>query len=70
MNALILFVFLVANALLFMNYYSASERIEKEDKEDIKQHITKDLQRMVSHFLVLGIDCLFLNCCMIINELF
>lgn len=54
MNTLILFVFLVANALLFMNYYSALKRIEKEDKEDIKQHITKDLQRMVSHFLVLG----------------
>ena len=53
MNVLILFVFLVANALLFMNYYSALKRIEKEDKEDIKQHITKDLQRMVSHFLVL-----------------
>lgn len=37
-----------------MNYYSVLKRIEKEDKEEIKQHITKDLQRMVSHFLVLG----------------
>ena len=47
MNALILFVFLVANALLFMNYYSALERIEKEDKEDIKQHITKEINRLI-----------------------
>lgn len=47
MNALILFVFLVANALLFMNYYSALERIEKEDKEDIKQHITKEIERLI-----------------------
>ena len=47
MNALILFVFLVANALLFMNYYSALERIEKEDKEDIKQHITKEINRVI-----------------------
>ena len=48
MNALILFVFLVANALLFMNYYSALERIEKEDKEDIKQHITKEINRLIN----------------------
>ena len=47
MNTLILFVFLVANALLFMNYYSALERIEKEDKEDIKQHITKEINRLI-----------------------
>ena len=45
---LILFVFLVANALLFMNYYSALERIEKEDKEDIKQHITKEINRLIN----------------------
>ena len=48
MNELILFVFLVANALLFMNYYSALERIEKEDKEDIKQHITKEINRLIN----------------------
>ena len=47
MNTLILFVFLVANALLFMNYYSALKRIEKEDKEDIKQHITKEIDRLI-----------------------
>ena len=47
MNTLILFVFLVANTLLFMNYYSASERIEREDKEDIKQHITKEIERLI-----------------------
>lgn len=47
MNALILFVFLVANTLLFMNYYSALKRIEKEDKEDIKQHITKEINRLI-----------------------
>ena len=48
MNALILFVFLVANALLFMNYYSALKRIEKEDKDDIKQHITKEINRVIN----------------------
>ena len=48
MNALILFVFLVANALLFMNYYSAIKRIEKEDKDDIKQHITKEINRLIN----------------------
>lgn len=48
MNALILFVFLVANALLFMNYYSALKRIEKEDKDDIKQHITKEINRLIN----------------------
>lgn len=48
MNALILFVFLVANALLFMNYYSALKIIEKEDKDDIKQHITKEINRLIN----------------------
>lgn len=48
MNALILFVFLVANALLFMNYYSALKRIEKEDTDDIKQHITKEINRVIN----------------------
>ena len=47
MNTLILFVFLVANALLFMDYYSDLKRIEKEDKDDIKQHITKEINRLI-----------------------
>ena len=40
-------MFLVANALLFMNYYSGFQKIEKDDKEDIKQHITKEIDRLI-----------------------
>lgn len=43
-----LIIFLICNALLFMNYYSALKRIEKEDKEDIKQHITKEINRVIN----------------------
>ena len=43
-----LIIFLICNALLFMNYYSALKRIEKEDKEEIKQHITKEINRVIT----------------------
>ena len=48
MNFFILIVFLVANALLFINYFSAFKKIEKNELEDIKQHITKEISRAIT----------------------
>ncbi len=48
MNLFILTAFLVANALLFINYHSEYKKIEKADKEEIKQHITKEINRAIN----------------------
>lgn len=45
---MIYLIFLICNALLFMNYYSALKRIEKEENEELKQYFTKEINRVIN----------------------